>query len=74
MPRKSCNGNANQLWTYDQDSGFISAFATDSMNIGNNIVKSLVTALYVQRASSYVKPERFFIVIYMKRFPNSDCL
>ncbi|XP_028410798.1 doublecortin domain-containing protein 1-like isoform X3 [Dendronephthya gigantea] len=33
MPRRCCNGNANQLWMYDTHSGFISAFATDSMNL-----------------------------------------
>ena len=37
MPRRSFNGNANQLWMYDRDSGFISAFATDSTNKGNTM-------------------------------------
>ena len=41
MARNPCNGNANQLWIYDQDSGFISAFATDAMNLGN-ITRHLV--------------------------------
>ena len=41
MPRKPCNGNANQLWIYDQESGFISAFETDSINIGNGVELTL---------------------------------
>ena len=37
MQRKHRNGNANQLWKYDEQTGFISIFATDSINTGSKL-------------------------------------
>ncbi|CAB4040694.1 Hypothetical predicted protein, partial [Paramuricea clavata] len=54
MPRKPCNGNANQLWIYDQESGFISAFATDSINIEITAANKAGICTYTVLGSKHV--------------------